>query len=97
MTKDTKDQFQKAAQQHRKEEQTPIRDKDGTAPFPKPEFSRYPAPNLAPPGQSGTKRNLPTPAHEKAPRFSVKGPGSLKKEFKTLAAQQKNKGHDIEY
>ncbi|OWU66734.1 hypothetical protein [Phaeobacter sp. 22II1-1F12B] len=77
--------------------EAPIRDKDNADLKSKPpSWSRSPAPNLAPPGMTGIKRNLPSSANEQSarPRFVFGDKSKLKKEFKPIAT--KAKGHDHE-
>ncbi len=82
-------------------EKTPqvTRDKDNAQPRVKPpEQARKPGPRLAPPGMSGTKRNLPTKAQvtrQVPKRFSLGQPGELKKEFKPIVSKPPGKGPDI--
>lgn len=50
--------------------------------------------NRAPHGASGTRRNLPTPEHQKARQdFDSAKPDSLKREFQPIARGQ-DKGHE---
>lgn len=72
-----------------------IRDKDNAAPeLPAPSSARSSRPNLAPPGMSGIKRNLPSPAPQKA-EDKLPNPSDLTKAFMPLARLQKDKDHDI--
>ncbi len=70
----------------------PVRDKDNAGYKIKPpswgiaETSRD-----APRGAKGTKRDLPTPKHQKAKRFDIKAPDAIRKEFKSIASRSKNK------
>jgi hypothetical protein len=82
-----------------KEEQKrdPIRDKDNASYTIKPPSwgiagtSRH-----APRGASGTRRNLPTPDHQKARKeVKPKVPGDLKREFKPIVRNtSKDRGRD---
>jgi len=53
-----------------------------------------PAPNLAPTGSLGIKRDLPSNEPAKtSKRFTIKKAGDLSKEFKSVAPKSPNKGH----
>lgn len=72
-----------------------IRDKDNAGPDLKPDFSRYPARNLAPKGAMGIKRNLLSPIEpQKHGAFTLNGPGDLTREFVPLARDDKDRGRD---
>ena len=79
------------------EQEHQLRDKDNANHTPSPpSWSSRPAPNLAPAGMGGIKRNLPpkAPVQSARPRFTLGEPGKLKKEFKPIAAPEKNREHD---
>lgn len=73
-----------------------IRDKDNVATrFEPKHLPTNPAPNLAPTGSLGIKRNLPI-GTQPAKRFTIKKAGDLSKEFKSIAPRSPAKGHDWE-
>lgn len=64
----------------------PERHRDNVEMRLEPKQHRNDHPALAPPGMSGTRRNLPTPAREKAERkVVIEGPGDLARTFKPIA------------
>ena len=79
------------------EVEAPIRDKDNADLKPQPpSWSRSPPPNLAPPGMTGIKRNLPSSAKEQParPRFALGDKSKLKEEFKPIAPKTKEHDHE---
>ena len=76
-----------------------VRDKDNAKPQLQPKHLPInPAPNLAPTGSLGIKRNLPS-SNEPAKttkRFTIKKAGDLSKEFKSVAPKSPDKGHGWE-
>lgn len=80
-----------------KEQEPQLRDKDNADHTPSPpSWSSRPAPNLAPAGMGGIKRNLPprAPVQPARPRFTLGETGKLKKEFKPIAGQSKDLDRD---
>ena len=73
-----------------------LRDKDNAKPELKPNFSRRPAPNLAPKGMAGIKRNLPRSREpEKKGGITLAGSGDLTRAFKPIAlGDKKDRGHE---
>ncbi|MFQ6550609.1 hypothetical protein AADZ90_021915 [Aestuariibius sp. 2305UL40-4] len=80
-------------------DQAPLRDKDNAAPrVPPPHLASKPAPNLAPPGMLGIKRNLPQREQDKGQyktlreAFQVKASGR----FTPIVRNdpEKDRGHD---
>ncbi|MCV6576792.1 MAG: hypothetical protein OIF58_13760 [Cohaesibacter sp.] len=71
-----------------------IRDKDNAdRRISPPSYSPSGEKNRAPKGMSGVKRDLPSPEKQKAKRFDIREPGSLKREFKSIAkGQSKDRG-----
>ncbi|MBL3575656.1 hypothetical protein JMK10_17730 [Rhodovulum sulfidophilum] len=77
-------------------ENTALRDKDnGSHDMPPPSWVRKPAPNLAPTGMAGIRRNLPSKSQTtpEKPRFTLGEGGKLKGLFKPIAAKAPDKGH----
>ena len=73
-----------------------VRDKDNAKPKLQPKHLPInPAPNLAPTGSLGIKRDLPT-STQPAKHFTVKKAGDLSKEFKSIAVRSPDKGHEWE-
>ena len=78
---------------HADPKDTPIRDKDNVETRLKPKHQRS-APNLAPTGNLGIKRDLPNSEPAKTrKRFTIKKAGDLSKEFKSIAPKSPDKGH----
>lgn len=76
---------------HADPKDTPIRDKDNVETKLQPKHLPInPAPNLAPTGSLGIKRNL-TIGTERTKRFKIKKAGDLSKEFKSIAPKSPNK------
>jgi len=78
----------------------PIRDKDNAQPRIKPpRQAKTPPPRMGPPGTTGIRRNLPTPAKAKAPPkkpFTMGQKGNLQKTFKPIVNTPRAKGPDID-
>lgn len=96
MTERPKKPFSLAANPNQELEN--IRDKDNAAPeIPAPRIARLSRPNLAPPGMSGIKRNLPSPApaplKQDKELFKV---GDLTRAFKPLVQTKADKDRDID-
>lgn len=93
MVERPKNPFTLAADPHRKEPEK-IRDKDNVQQRPPPpSWSRQQAPNMAPTGNMGIKRGLPSPKAHKPDKHSfVKG--DLGKKFKSIAPNTKEKTID---
>ena len=83
---------------HADPKNAPIRDKDNAKPKLQPKHLPIsPAPNLAPTGSLGIKRDLPNNEPAKtAKRFTVKKAGDLSKKFKSIAQKSQDKGHSWE-
>ncbi|MBL1438214.1 MAG: hypothetical protein COB08_018695 [Rhodobacteraceae bacterium] len=74
----------------------PIRDKDNVETRLEPKYQRS-APNLAPTGNLGIKRDLPNNEPAKtSKRFTIKKAGDLSKEFKSIAPKSPDKNHGWE-
>ena len=71
-----------------------IRDKDNADKrISPPRLTPFGERNRALKGMSGVKRDLPSPEKQKAKRFDIREPGSLKREFKPIArGQSKDRG-----
>ena len=83
---------------HADPKDVPIRDKDNVETKLQPKHLPInPAPNLAPTGNLGIKRDLPNNEPAKtAKRFTIKKAGDLPKEFKSIAPNSPNKDHGWE-
>ena len=81
---------------HASPENAPIRDKDNVETRLEPKHQRS-APNLAPTGNLGIKRDLPNNEPAKtSKRFTIKKAGDLSKEFKSIAPKSPDKDHGWE-
>lgn len=79
---------------HANPKDAPIRDKDNVETRLEPKHQRS-APNLAPTGNLGIKRDLPT-STQPAKRFTIRKAGDLSKEFKSIVSKSPDKGHGWE-
>lgn len=93
--KSVSQQFNDVGKEPDRKQET-IRDKDNASPRHEPRFRNQPAPNLAPAGTVGIKRDLPSPQAAAPKRFSVK-PGNLTKEFVRHADLDLTNEQDIEH
>ena len=77
-----------------------IRDKDNAGLEPAaPRWAQHPRPNIAPPGMSGIKRNMPVPQTartNKAPRWLKHEFGDKARKFKPIVPKSRDKDHGHE-